>query len=857
MDKTDKKSHKQNTVEKTKQTNKSNRINRTDQTKQKRSKQTKGSDYPMAEKQLTVLEQSMLSEQNIEQQHKDDEIKNKIIGFLDQGDWKSIMRLIKDREFTNLNVEIDNGNNLFHLACVKGQTDVIKEMLMLQREHKITLNTNLLSGDGLPGIHLYYKYGGTDTEFFDSDEICYIDSSSRMLAIYLINRIDLLETLIDKTIKRGCIDNTELPDDSYLYYELVKKIIDYSKTDTEKSSRYLEILKSIWLELRSKGLVFVAIHMNSLDVIKMMMNLGFDFMTYSSGRITPLAKAIDSGHIEIAIMILEYTKRKFGNYAVYKLIHASEKEFNFRPIFIALVNNELMIIKNMIQYMIPYLEEYYKTHRTHMQFTDELDNSHNTYLHRILTSKYLPEISTQVIRFFIEHTDLNQENYAGETSAHLLFGKGLWLFFKDILTGREIDLMKVDDMGNNCYSYIPEKDKDEFLKFTQQIKIPIHIKDSQDVQKMFSTDTIKSMILMSDQSSTPQSHENANIDRIRSKNYGLFNANMIHYMLYLRFLENKYKSMFVPVRNYSEKNKERDMFFFDLTAYDISAKQKLINKHVKIYMNNLYSYLPHNIYWIDEDQNYIDRDLINILKQHDKDVDVTTQRYVMLKLTIVVTESLLHANALIYDRLNKEAWRFEPYGITNITNTSSMDTELHRILEEVYGKIKYHDPDDYLHGLNFQMVDGEEYVINQNLGDPGGYCLAWSMWFIDVVLAHPDKNVRDIMRNFFDRYSISQILSEEEGLDTKIKSDNYYLDFIRRYAHKLDNEKNKILLGLGVKKYYLYNSVMRDDVMNKIIQMFEVNPDFNTDGVDVSEQIQEIKDAETVHKNNHDTASDN
>jgi hypothetical protein len=786
-----------------------------------------------------------LHEQNKDQtHHKDNMTKNKIIQYLDQGDWKMIMRLINNREFTDLNMEIDNGNNLFHLACVKGQTDVIKEMISLKKDHKIRLNTGLLNNDGVPGIHLYYKYGGSDATFFDSDDICYIDSDSKMLILYLINRIDLLEILVDKIIKRGCIDNTELPDTDYIYYELIKKIIEFSTTDKNKTTRYLAILRSIWLEIMSSNLVFVAIYMNSIDVIKMVMMEKYDFMVYSSGKITPLIKAVDKGHIEIALMIMEYTKRTCGNYDVYKMIHASEKEFSFRPIFIALMNNHISIIKIMVEYMVPYLNDYCQTHKTRIRFTNEIDSHHNTYLHKILTSKYLPNISTQIIRFFIEHTDLNQENYAGVTVAHILFGKGLWMHYKDLLIGREIDMLKIDDMGNNCYSYIAEKDKDDFFKFSQHIKIPIHIKDSQEVQKMFNTDTIKSMIKISEQSA-PKGHENADINNIRSKNYGLFNANMTHYMLYLRYLENKHKTMYVPVRIFSQKLKERDIFLFDLMAYNTSPKQQLLNKQVKSYLYDMYSYLPHNIYWIDQDQNYIDVDLIPLLKMHNKTVSVTDQRYVMLKITIIVSESLLHANALIYDRLHREAWRFEPYGITKLLpGVSLMDNKLHEILEKVYGKIIYHDPDDYLHGLNFQLVDGEEFVANRNLGDPVGYCLAWSMWFIDVVISHPDKNVRDIMRNFFDRHSISQILSEEEGHDEEIKSNNYYLDFIRRYAHKLDDEKNKILLSMGVKKYYLYNSVMKDDVHDKITNMFMINPQNDTV---MSDQFQEIRDAKTIH----------
>ena len=99
--------------------------------------------------------------------------------------------------------------------------------------------------------------------------------------------------------------------------------------------------------------------MNSIDVIKMLMDDGFNFMIYSNDHITPLSMSIDNGHIEIAIMILEYTKQKFGNHDVYKLIHASERYFNCRPIFKAIVHNEWAIIKIMIQYMSPYLEKHY------------------------------------------------------------------------------------------------------------------------------------------------------------------------------------------------------------------------------------------------------------------------------------------------------------------------------------------------------------------------------------------------------------------------------------------------------------------------------------------------------------------
>ncbi len=62
----------------------------------------------------------------------------------------------------------------------------------------------------------------------------------------------------------------------------------------------------------------------------MLMSMDFDFLVYSKNRLTPLSMAIYNGCVEIAIMILEYTKIKFGDYDVYMMIHASNKDYNYR-----------------------------------------------------------------------------------------------------------------------------------------------------------------------------------------------------------------------------------------------------------------------------------------------------------------------------------------------------------------------------------------------------------------------------------------------------------------------------------------------------------------------------------------------
>ncbi len=741
------------------------------------------------------------------------QIEEKIIKCINEDNWEEIIEMIEKGTIVNLNKQILNGNNIFHLACIKGKTKIIKKILELKNNKKIKLNTNSLNIDGLPGLHLYYKYGGTEINFLKYDDICFLDNSNKNMVIYLLDKIDILEVLINGLIEKSCLDILELPDELskyYLYYEIGKRVVEFSKVNRQIMSRYLDILKKLYTELKTQSIIFVGIFLNSSDIVNMLMKMDVDFLVYCKIKMTPLSMAVSMNHLSLIVMILEYTKTLFGDYNVFFMINASNKDYSMRPIFVA--NDNFEMIKIMISYMDPYIKYYEQTYDEKLFFKREFDNFHNTYLHRLLEIQKNKKVPFDILEFFVIHTDLNQPNYSGDTPAHLIFRFNEWKNIKELLKNREVDLMILDQFGKNCYSYINNDDKSIFMDLTKVMIYPLKLKNELNLNKLFDTEKIKEIL---------NSGTN-NEDSYRSKNYGLFNSNMPHYMLYLKYLETKYTNMYVPVRIYNDNSREKDLFFFELTSYTTSNEQLILNLQIENYMSAYYSYLPHNIYWIDDDQYYIDPMLIKLLKEHDKCIKLSQQRYVMLKLTIVVRNDLLHANILLYDRLKKEAWRFEPYGMTDITNGSILDKKVHKLLEDVYGNIKYYDPDQYLHGLNFQLVDGEEDFINKNLGDPGGYCLAWSIWFIDVVLANQDRNVDEIMINFFNKNSINTIISEEEGKNIYIKSTNFYLDFIRRYAHKLDQEKNKILQSIGVKKYNIYNYYIKNDVLQKISNIFKV-----------------------------------
>lgn len=731
-----------------------------------------------------------------------------LLNYVNDNKWNNIMQIIKKNGKMNINGLIANGNNIFHLACVKGKTKIIDKLIKLSENGKIELNIDLANADGYPGLHLYYMYGGNNKKYLEKKNVCVLDNKYISLINYLYDKIDLLEIFINSIIQHECFENIHLSEYSILS-NLIKQYKYYEHIDKNIAEHYYNLIIKIYEITQDKQFVFSAIINDVLRFIKYLISIEYKFTNIMHrNQSTPLGVAVYHQKYEITEEILKYIKTSENDYYVYMYIHESSKVYSNIAIMSIIINQDDKMMNIIIKYMKPYIKKYEKDNNNTLLF-NQFDDEHNTYLHKILLSKYIDRIPINFLDFFIKHTDLNKMNYKGETSAHLIFKLGIWKNIKKMLIGREIDMLKTDNIGNNCYSYIDKKDADELLELTKQIKIPISVLNAKEITKIFNN---KKML------------DNDNKNN-KSRNYGLFGNYTIHVLLYLKYIDNKYPIAYIPKIKYDKTAKDDLLFLYDMTSFNTNNIQDMLIIENRGRIENYYSWLPSIIFWYDKDKYYIYHKLINVLKTHNDTVPQVKQKYIIFYIS-VKNDSGGHANCLIYDRYKKEAFRFESYGITDmhgktdINDVNDLDKILHNLLESVYGKITYYDPDKYLQGLNFQLVDGED--MKQNIGDPGGYCLAWTFWFIDVVLEHQEYDVKYIMRNFFSKKQISDIISDEEDGNTKIRTTNYYLDFIRRYAHKLDNEKNKILDSIGIKKYNMYNIHKTKSDMNKIVEYFKV-----------------------------------
>jgi hypothetical protein len=735
----------------------------------------------------------------------------------------------KNQESSLINTIIINGNTPYHIACIKGKNDVIKRMIKLKSQ--LNLNLNQLSSDGSIGSHLYYRYGGSDPFLLEMDDMCYIDMLNNSIASYLIDNIDLLETLVNNMQIKKCLYSIVVKNDDSIYTDILNKV----NANTKNSSRYAQLFMILYKELKPENIGYMLVITKCSIVLELMFKSNINPIVftdvYNTTEMTPFALIIYTGYLEIFVMILEYLVMKTGTKSTFNVINKSDINSDKIPMAIAIKTENWVMLQILLDYCNQYIKEYESKNKTYYVF-DQTDSTHSTYLHMLLSYKDITIVPDTVIEYFLDRTDLNHENYDGITSSHLIFSKGLWKKYKHKLIGKTIDLHKLDNNGINCYGYINDLDKKEFNEVSGSLKIKpiqnvlndinITAKSNSELTTYADIKSVKNIL------STNNSNYNSNENFVhryskKNHNHGLFNPNSIHYMIYLRYIQNKHQQLFVPIQPYAHKIMKSDNIIENaVSSYITSSDQDDMVKHVKIYQQMFYSYTPHIFCWVDNDCYYHHRNLQKILTEHNNNVDMYVQRFVLIKITIIIGSHRLHANILIYDRQQKKAWRFEPYGKNRIKYKQSMDELMKDILQSVYGDIEYNDPNSFLKDINFQTVDREDNTSSRNNGDPGGYCLAWCLWFVDTILSHPNVSPKILMKQFFSRDIMSEIVSEDEIEGTQIRSSNYYLDFIRRYARKLDDEKNIILDKIGIKRYNMYKNDLSPDIKKIITDIFKV-----------------------------------
>ncbi len=165
-----------------------------------------------------------------------------------------------------------------------------------------------------------------------------------------------------------------------------------------------------------------------------------------------------------------------------------------------------------------------------------------------------------------------------------------------------------------------------------------------------------------------------------------------------------------------------------------------------------------------------------------------------------------HANYLIYDHKRKEIERFEPYGsrAPNVFDYSpkSLDKILEHRFAEIDSSIKYISPDKYMPKIGFQLLDIMEQQ-SKKIGDPGGFCAMWAIWYTDMRMAYYDIDRKKLVGSMI----------------KSIRTQNLsFKRIIRNYSREIIERRDNIFQKVGMTINDWINDQYTEDQYNKLIR---------------------------------------
>ena len=241
-----------------------------------------------------------------------------------------------------------------------------------------------------------------------------------------------------------------------------------------------------------------------------------------------------------------------------------------------------------------------------------------------------------------------------------------------------------------------------------------------------------------------------------------------------------------------------------------------------------------------EDQLIILADvLVNCIKKDAKIIIIPVQ--------LVFTDGC-HANVLIYRKNLNQIEHFEPHGknySTHDDNTNKiilgwMKFFVSRINAELFTskmrQIKLIESTDvcpYINGL--QNLEGWSNIPLVKGVEPGGYCVAWSMFFTELCLKNPNIPSLELMNYIFNTLLY---MSEMEKRD-------YLRSVIRGYSVFINEKITKYFSlfgesGLTIKKIQNFTRNKRTNFLFILKRLIELEMDLETDPLHIEKTLELI-----------------
>ena len=345
--------------------------------------------------------------------------------------------------------------------------------------------------------------------------------------------------------------------------------------------------------------------------------------------------------------------------------------------------------------------------------------------------------------------DYNVQNLNSSTILHLICATNELEAFKDILKKKKLILDIFDVWDQSPVHYCSD------IPLLKSIT-----KQSALIDKILSKKCVAN---------------NTEITKPVLQHYSIFTGTQYDSLIYFVYYAQKFGV------NILKSNKQYDV----IEKYNNTSIEEIIKVYKKsMLMKNIFQYT--NIIWYDNDNYCYNKNLISILKNK--------SGISFIYVTIVEYE-FDHANCLIIDHSLKRIIHFEPYGVIDGKRFRDFDKHMKKAFAPL--NYTYFAPQDYLSQISFQSLSNEYNKMSEQLGDIGGFCLAWTLWFLELYVNNQNtKDLKELMNK-----TISKIIYTKYS----------FLQYIRSYAHKLSLAKHDILLSINVLEEDIYKIHKNND----------------------------------------------
>jgi ankyrin repeat protein len=695
---------------------------------------------------------------------------NIIIQYMNDNKWDKILKNydIKDT--------IINGNNILHHACIRGKTDVINDILLKNDNLYYVLNNEGDTCAHLLAKNVWYDIL-KDTYLHHKDVVTFKNDNNDTFIQILIDNNDMLDWIIDKVPDKYQDSFNNLSNNGYT---VMLRLIE--QNNLLLIEKLLKHNISLTVPENNTPLLFATIN-NKYDAVKLLLKNKADPNYKDSSGITPLIASIMDDNYDICKLLLKYNAN----------INYYGREGDLLPLNLALLKKNNQFVKLL-------LDNNASLNITNRNLETPISIALKTDSFEWINPSYLFEL---IYKSNLDIPDIN-----GITSLERLLKSNRWQEFSEALRHKKINL-------SANIKYVKNDDLIQFINTVSDGTILSRAKHCNSNINPLRLQKCRTYIKHIFLNRTDNDNNNMiNMPKITKSNRSLFNSDAIHNCIYTVILLNMRTNLMIPYQEDIPDKKINDLMNLDelsafRTPYGIIIKQLL-----SLYTEYFYEMSPYLILWRDHNLWYHNKDLKIYIR---KILNNKKIRFIMLKLTLIPLENITHANVILYDKERNEAIRFDPYGPIDMNDEKLLDIELEKLLRNIFdlNKLKYIKPLDYMTDTKFQIVSNESNENNRKLGDPIGYCLAWTFWFIELRLDNPNIDISTLVKKSF-----NNILSDAVNSET-----NVMLDHIRNYASKLDKLKNQFLLDIGIAEDEIYNISYKDKSLDTIIK--HINLSFN------------------------------